>query len=153
MINCAYLLTINLPSFLWLWKIAAWAMGFAMFFYLVLATSGGAFLVLRQKRKPRPRWLTPLHGVVGIIMVLAILLLLSIGLIGTLGYYGSLGHSWHLPAGLLIVSLTLVSAYSALRLRQGKSWARALHVRVNIALFFAFLLVGLSGWGIVQKYL
>ncbi|MFM6395629.1 DUF4079 family protein, partial [Planktothrix sp.] len=33
------------------------------------------------------------------------------------------------------------------------SWARSLHISLNIGLFFAFTAVSLSGWVIVQKYL
>ncbi|BAQ66425.1 hypothetical protein GM3709_3190 [Geminocystis sp. NIES-3709] len=86
-------------------------------------------------------------------MVTLILLLLSIGIIGTIGHYGNLGHSWHLLAGLIIVCFALFSAWSSTQIHPTKPWARILHVRANIALFFALLFVGLTGWGVVQKYL
>ncbi len=143
----------NLPSFLWLWKIAAWSMGFTIALYLTLGVSGILMFKYRQEKKPRPQWLRPFHRVIGAIMVILVLLLLSIGLIGTLGYYGSLGHSWHLPAGLIVVSLVLLSAWSSTQIHPTRLWARKLHVSVNMGLFFSLLFVGLSGWGIVQKYL
>ncbi|AFZ46478.1 hypothetical protein Cyast_0499 [Cyanobacterium stanieri PCC 7202] len=143
----------NLPSFLWLWKIAAWSMGLAMFAYGILAVSGISFMVLRHQKSPRPRWLKPLHWIMGVIMVSLIIILMTIGLIGTLGYYGNLGHSIHLPAGIIIAILAIASAWSATQINPKSPWAKTLHVRLNIALFFAFVMVGLSGWTIVQKYL
>lgn len=143
----------NLPSFIWLWKIAAWSMGLSMTAYFILAVSGGFLFKFRQDKSPRPRWLRPFHWVIGIIMVILVLLLLSIGLIGTVGYYGSLGHSFHLPAGLIVVTMVLLSAWSASQIHPQRPWARKLHLRLNIALFLAFLFVGLTGWGVVQKYL
>lgn len=143
----------NLPSFLWLWKIAAWSMGFTIVCYLTLGLSGTFLFKIRQDKTPPKKWLRLFHRSMGIIMVVLILLLLSIGLVGTMGHYGSLGHSWHLVAGLLIVSLALISAWSSINIHPTKPWARLLHVRVNIALFFSLLLVGLSGWSVVQKYL
>lgn len=143
----------NLPSFLWLWKIAAWSMGLTITFYLLLAVSGILMFKYRQEKKPRPKWLRPLHWIMGIIIVILVLLLLSIGLMGTLGHYGSLGHSWHLGAGIVVVSLVLLSAWSSTQIQPTKLWAKKLHVRVNIALFLSLLFVGLSGWDIVQKYL
>lgn len=86
-------------------------------------------------------------------MVSLVLLLLTIGLMGTIGYYGNLGHSLHLPAGLTVVSLTLLSAWSATQISPKRLWARSLHVGTNIALFLGFALVGLTGWDVVQKYL
>lgn len=143
----------NLPSFLWLWKIAAWSMGLAMFAYGVLAVSGISFIVLRRKKSSRPKWLKPLHWTMGVIMVTLIIILMTIGLIGTLGYYGSLGHSIHLPAGIIIVVLAIASAWSATQISSKSPWAKTLHIRLNIALFLAFMVVGLSGWTVVQKYL
>lgn len=86
-------------------------------------------------------------------MVALVLLLLSIGLIGTLGYYGSLGHSPHLPAGLLVVGLTLLSAWSATQISPQRPWARKLHLGTNLVLFVGFAFVSLTGWSVVQKYL
>jgi hypothetical protein len=143
----------NLPSFLWLWKIAAWSMGCSVFAYLVLAVTGAWMLYSRKSQQPRPAGLRNLHYLVGGGMVCLVLTLLTIGLVGTLGYYGSLGHSIHLAAGLIVVSLVLGSAWSATQINSKNSWARSLHISLNIGLFFAFTAVSLSGWVIVQKYL
>lgn len=143
----------DLPSFLWLWRIAAWSMGLSVTAYSVLAITGGVLRFTRLKGRSRPQWLRPLHYVLGSIMVALVLLLLSVGLMGTLGYYGSLGHSVHLPAGLTVVTLTLVSAWSATRISPARPWARSLHLGLNMALFVGFLAVALSGWSVVQKYL
>ncbi len=143
----------NLPSFLWLWRIAAWSMGLSITAYLVLAATGGWMLYRRRKSQPRPKWLRPLHFTLGGILVALVLVLLAIGLMGTLGYYGSLGHSVHLPAGLTVVTLTLVSAWSATRIHPTRPWARSLHLGTNLVLFVGFVAVGLSGLSVVQKYL
>lgn len=143
----------NLPSFLWLWRIAAWSMGFSIFAYCLLAISGSLLFEIREDKKPRPSWLRPTHYTIGIVMVILVLVLLAIGLIGTIGEYGSLGHSPHLIAGLLVVTMVLISAYSSTQIHPTRPWARSLHVRTNIALFFGFLFVGLSGLSVVQKYL
>jgi hypothetical protein len=143
----------NLPSFLWLWKIAAWSMGLALFSYSLLGISGFLLSRRRQKKLPPIFWLRPLHYTIGIILVLLVLLLLSIGLIGTIGHYGSLGHSSHLIAGLIVVCLVLLSAWSSTRIHPSRSWARTLHVTTNVTLFFAFLFVGLTGLNVVQQYL
>ncbi|MEB3358243.1 MAG: DUF4079 domain-containing protein [Synechococcales bacterium] len=143
----------NLPSFLWLWHIAAWSMGFSIFAYVVLAITGLGLLYNRKARQPRPPWLRPLHYTIGGILVFLVLLLLAIGLVGTLGYYGNLGHSAHLPAGLLVVALTLLSAWSATRISPKRPWARGLHVGTNVVLLIGFLTVSLTGWQVVQKYL
>jgi nitrate reductase gamma subunit len=89
----------------------------------------------------------------GSLMVLLVLLLLAIGLIGTLGHYGSLGHSPHLIAGLLVVGLVALSAFSATQIHPQRPWARSLHIGTNLLLFFGFLFVSLTGWTVVQKYL
>jgi hypothetical protein len=86
-------------------------------------------------------------------MVGLVLLLLGIGLVGTLGYYGNLGHSAHLPAGLTVVGLVLLSAWSATQISPKQAWARSLHVSLNILLLVSFALVSLTGWDVVQKYL
>ena len=111
---------------------------------------------MRWKRytlQERPLWLRPLHFALGGILVSLVLLLLAVGLIGTLGHYGSLGHSSHLPAGLIVVALTLASAWSASRISIDRQWARTLHVSLNGGLFIGFLTVALTGWRVVQKYL
>lgn len=143
----------NLPSFLWLWKIAAWSMGLSLFAYVLLGISGVWMLRRRIAKRPRPAWLRPFHYVIGAILVFLVLLLLAIGLIGTLGYYGSLGHSFHLLAGLLVVALVLTSAISATRISPKRPWARSLHVGTNIILLVGFIFVSLTGWTVVQKYL
>lgn len=110
-------------------------------------------LFARRNSQPRPKWLRPLHYAIGGIMVTLVLLLLSIGIVGTIGYYGDLGHSVHLPAGVIVVSLTLISAWSATQISPKRPWARSLHVGTNIGLFLGFATVGLTGWSVVQKYL
>lgn len=144
---------LHLPSFLWLWRIAAWSMGLSLFAYCLLATTGIWLFTSRRAGRPRPGWLRPLHFSIGGTMVALVLLLLSIGLVGTVGYYGSLGHSTHLPAGLGVVSLTLLSAWSATRISPQRPWARPLHLGTNLVLLCGFLLVTLTGWTVVQKYL
>jgi hypothetical protein len=143
----------DLPSFLWLWRIAAWSMGLSVTLYSVLGLTGGILRFTRKRERSRPPWLRPLHYGIGALLVLLVLVLLSVGLIGTLGYYGSLGHSWHLPAGLTVVALVLTSAWSATRIDVQRPWARVLHIRLNVALAVGFALVSLSGWNVVQKYL
>jgi hypothetical protein len=143
---------LNLPSFLWLWRIAAWSMGLSLFAYCLLAATG-SWLLLGRRAGSRPVWLRPFHLITGGTMVLLVLLLLVVGLIGTLGYYGSLGHSVHLPAGLFVVSVTLLSAWSATQISPQRPWARPLHVGSNLVLFGGFASVTLSGWAVVQKYL
>lgn len=86
-------------------------------------------------------------------MVALVLLLLTIGIVGTLGHYGSLNHSIHLPSGLAVVGLVLLSAGSATLISPQFPWARPLHIGTNIILFVGFALVSLTGWSVVQKYL
>ena len=147
----------DLPSFIWLWKIAAWAMGFSLLAYLLLALSGGWLVVKRQhSAQPnltQPQWVISLHNIVGVVMVVLVLVLLAIGIVGTLGHYGSLGHSWHLAAGLYVVSLVFLSAWSAVQITLGQPWARLVHNAANAALLVALGWVSLTGWDVVQKYL
>jgi len=152
-LQVSFLNDLNLPSFIWLWKIAAWSMGLSMTAYLILALSGSFLWKFRIDKSLRPKWLRPLHWGLGGILVILILILLAIGLIGTIGYYGSLGHSLHLPAGLIVVTLVLLSAWSSTQIHPQRPWARKLHLTVNIILFFSFVFVGLTGWHVVQKYL
>ncbi|MGL5795900.1 MAG: DUF4079 domain-containing protein, partial [Waterburya sp.] len=72
---------------------------------------------------------------------------------GTVGYYGSLGHSEHLWAGLLVVWLICLSAWSANQIDGRNSWARSLHVTINTILLFGLTYVSLTGWEVVHKYL
>ena len=143
----------NLPSFLWLWKIAAWSMGLSMFAYVLQIISGVWIFEKRTARLARPRWLRSIHFAIGSIMVFLVLLLLAIGIVGTLGEYGSLGHSPHLIFGLLVVALVAISAWSAVQINSRNSWARPLHVLTNTVLFVGFLFVSITGWSVVQKYL
>lgn len=151
----------NLPSFLWLWKIAAWSMGLSLLAYLLLAVTGILMFSSRTSGSPRFISLLPggcgtlriLHYGMGITMVGLVILLLAIGIVGTVGEYGYLGHSQHLGAGLTTVVLVTVSAGSAILIRTDWVWARRIHVSTNIALFFVFVWVSLSGWSVVQKYL
>jgi ABC-type amino acid transport system permease subunit len=143
----------NLPSFLWLWKIAAWSMGVSLLAYLLLAVTGTWMFATRSTKQPRPKWLRPFHVATGAGMATLVILLLGIGVVGTLGYYGNLGHSAHLPAGLAVVALVLVSVGSGLQIGPKHPWARPLHIGTNLALFGGFVTVLLTGWTIVQKYL
>jgi hypothetical protein len=143
----------NLPSFLWLWRIAAWSMGLTLTGYGLLAVTGGVLFYTRTKAQERSAWLRPLHILLGSSMVVLVLLLLSIGLVGTLGEYGSLGHSVHLLFGLTVVGLVLASAWSASRIAPERPWARSLHLTLNGFLGLGLTAVGLSGWQVVQKYL
>ncbi|NEP18209.1 MAG: DUF4079 domain-containing protein [Leptolyngbya sp. SIO4C1] len=143
----------DLPSFLWLWRIAAWSMGLSLTAYTALALTGSGLWYARTAKLARPGWLRPLHYGLGIVLVSLVLLLLSIGLIGTVGEYGRLGHSWHLPAGLTVVGLVCTSAWSATRIHPQRPWARSLHVSLNAILLLSFIAVTYSGWQVVQKYL
>ena len=156
----------DLPSFIWLWRIAAWSMGLSLTAFGFLALSGSALFYSRQRSQAmdtgdvlvkntfeRPAWLRPLHYALGGVLVALVLLLLSIGIIGTLGKYGGLGHSVHLPAGLTVVALTLSSAWCATRISPKRPWARKAHLTLNGILLFAFITVTATGWSVVQKYL
>ena len=114
-------------------------------------------LILRRKRLNRNgrhmRWLRRLHIVAGVTMVVLVLVLLAIGIIGTLGHFGSLGHSWHLPVGLTVVGLAIASALSGRRIHPQRPLSRPIHLGINSALAVALLLVVVSGWSVVQKYL
>ncbi len=143
----------DLPSFLWLWRIAAWSMGLSLSAYFCLLASGTWLLSGRIAKKSRPGWVRSLHLAIGAGLVTLVLLLLSIGVVGTLGEYGSLGHSAHLPAGLLVVALVSLSAWSGTRIHPTRPWARPLHWSVNAILGIAFAAVTWTGWTVVQKYL
>ncbi|HEY9707319.1 MAG TPA: DUF4079 domain-containing protein [Oculatellaceae cyanobacterium] len=143
----------NLPSFIWLWKIAAWSMGLSIFAYLILGVSGINLFNLRQSERSRPSWLRPLHYITGWVMVSLVLLLLAIGIVGTLGHFGTLGHSGHLIAGLSVVALVMLSAGSSTLISPAQPWARAVHVGTNIVLLLGFTWVSFTGWEVVQKYL
>ena len=143
----------DLPSFLWLWKIAAWSISWAIVAYFLLAISGITMFNRRRSKRSRPKWLRSFHWITGSIMTTLVILLLGIGIVGTIGHYGSLGHSQHLFAGVLVVGLVLVSAFSATQISPLRPWARSLHIGSNTLLFGGFLWVGLTGWHVVQKYL
>lgn len=143
----------NLPSFLWLWKIAAWSMGLAIVTYILLGIGGVWMFYCRTYQRPRPRRLKQFHAIAGAILVFLVFLLLLIGIVGTIGHYGSLGHSPHLYAGLLVVALVSISAISATQIRPRQSWARSLHIGTNFLLFIGFVFVTFTGWSVVQKYL
>jgi Protein of unknown function (DUF4079) len=152
------LLSLNLPTFIWLWKIAAWSMGLSILAYFCLAVSG-IFMYLRRQHPRYTRDFTYqtvilrlFHYVIGGCMVFLVLLLLGIGIVGTLGHFGSLGHSSHLIAGLTTVVLVLTSAFAATQINS-HAWARYVHVSINIILFFGFAWVSITGWDVVQKYL
>jgi len=147
----------HLPDFVWLWRLAAWSMGFSLLAYLVLALSGGAMLYKRTHQQARTQsvqqWLRPLHYGLGIILVTLVLFLMAIGLVGTWGHFGSLGHSWHLGAGLTVVALVVISALSASQITPDRPIARKIHLTTNAVLFVGFLWVLVTGWTVVQKYL
>lgn len=128
-------------------------MGGAIAFYLLLLASGTWMYYGRVARVGRPPWLRNAHYVSGIIIVFLVLLLLGIGIVGTIGYYGSLGHSPHLWAGLFVVGLIALSAWSAHQITPQNSGARLLHITSNAILFIALAYVSWTGWLVVQKYL
>jgi hypothetical protein len=145
---------VDLPSFLWLWRIAAWSMGLTLTGYVLLAATGSGLAYTRLKPEMyRPAGLRLLHVGFGVGIVALVLVLLTIGIVGTLGEYGRLGHSVHLPLGLMVVCLVVTSAWSASRISQERPWARKLHVLLNGALGLALAGAGVSGWQVVQKYL
>lgn len=146
---------LNLPSFLWLWRIAAWSMGLSLSAYLLLAATGSWLFVSHRQpeNSSRSGWLRPLHLITGGALVGLVLLLLAVGLVGTLGYYGSLGHSPHLLTGLTVVGLTLLSGWSAIRISPQRPWARSLHLGTNLLLLLGLAAVSWTGWAVVQKYL
>jgi hypothetical protein len=155
------IILMNLPSFLWLWKIAAWSMGLSLLAYLMLAVTGVWMFRARTSQQfpfiplfmGGNRGVRSLHYLMGMSMVSLVLLLLAIGIVGTLGHFGSLGHSSHLLAGLIVVALVLLSAFSATQINARRPWARPLHITVNIILFLGFAWVSVTGWSVVQKYL
>ncbi len=142
----------DLPSFLWLWKIAAWSMGLSLLTYSILAITGVGMAHTRKAQLPRAAWRT-LHIALGLTLVMLVLGLLAIGIVGTLGQYGSLGHSNHGIFGGIVVSITLLSAGAALQIQKGHTWARPLHIALNVLLGAAFLGVLWTGWIVVQQYL
>jgi hypothetical protein len=127
-------------------------MGWSILAYILLGVTGLWMRRHRTHGEPRPDWLRPLHFMMGGTMVGLVLLLLGIGIVGTLGEFGSLGQSSHLPAGLAVVALTLLSGWSATQIGT-ISWARSLHVGTNLVLLFGFIFVTFTGWFVVQKYL
>lgn len=143
----------DLPSFLWLWKIAAWSMGLALVAYCGLAFTGWALFRQNSPQVTLPAWWRSFHIILGLSLLFLVLALLAIGIVGTLGHYGSLGHSPHGVIGVVVVGLTLASGWAALQIRQGKAGARTLHLRLNLLLGVAMLGVLFTGWLVVQKYL
>ncbi|HLP88045.1 MAG TPA: DUF4079 domain-containing protein [Nostocaceae cyanobacterium] len=144
----------HLPSFLWLWKIAAWSMGLSLAAYVFLGVSGvWMWRGRRTRERERIGIVRSLHLIMGITMASLVLLLSGIGIVGTLGHFGNLGHSPHLAAGIITVILVLASVFSALQISTGKPWARPVHITINVILFAGFAWVSLTGWTVVQKYL
>jgi ABC-type tungstate transport system substrate-binding protein len=144
---------VNLPSFLWLWKIAAWSMGFSLVAYTGLALTGFWMSYTRRTQTPRPLWWRTVHFCLGMTLATLVIGLLAIGIVGTLGHYGTLGHSIHGVIGLAVVSLTVFSAFVAMQIKGDNPQARTLHIRLNLALGAALLFVLGTGWVVVQKYL
>lgn len=136
----------DLPSFIWLWKIAAWAMGLTIAAFLCQIATGSGLLLQPSG------WVRGLHWVMGGAIAILVLVLLAIGLVGTLGHYGSLGHSGHLFAGITVVELVFLSGWSAMQIRT-QTWAKPLHLAINFLLFLGLIWVSLTGWEVVQKYL
>ncbi len=128
-------------------------MGLSLLAYVLLAATGTGLFYTRSSGGQRPDWLRSLHFCIGATMIALVLLLLAIGIVGTLGHFGSLGHSAHLPAGIIVVLLTLLSGWSATQISPDRAWARVVHVGTNLVLFVGFVLVSLTGWIVVQKYL
>ena len=128
-------------------------MGLTILSYSLLLFSGATVLYSRIFRSRRPSWLPRFHYTMGITIIFLVLLLLAIGLVGTVGYYGSLGHSPHLVAGIAVVALVLISGWSATQISLQKSWARSLHLSVNLLLLGGLIFVSITGWQVVQKYL
>jgi hypothetical protein len=128
-------------------------MGFAIVAYLLLGISGSWIWTRHQAEDTRLGWLSSAHYVAGGILVALVLLLLAIGIVGTLGHYGNLAHSVHLPAGIAVVVLVLLSAVSGTQMTPESLWWRSLHVGVNIAMLFGLIWVSWTGWEVVQKYL
>lgn len=136
-------------------------MGLSILTYFLLGASGVLMIWLRKfglggsnQSSPIPRQgVRSLHYGMGWILVVLVLLLLGIGIIGTLGHYGSLGHSPHLVAGLMVVALVLLSAWTATQISPERSWAKPLHLTLNALLFIALSWVSWTGWTVVQKYL
>lgn len=143
----------NLPDFIWLWRIAAWSMGLSIAAYLLLAVTGTVLFSKHRNHHQKPQWLRPLHYIIGWVMVSLVLLLLVIGLVGTIGHYGNLGHSGHLIAGLSVVVLVSLSAGTSTQISPQKPWARAVHLGINLALLVGLAWVSYTGWQVVQKYL
>ena len=143
----------NLPSFIWLWRIAAWSMGLSWLAYSLLGISGLWMRSLRRNGQSRPDWLRPVHFLLGMTLGFLVLILLAIGIVGTLGEYGRLGHSVHLVSGLATVYLVFLSAWSAVQISVERSWARPVHLSLNAILLVGFIGVSLTGWAVVQKYL
>jgi hypothetical protein len=142
----------DLPSFLWLWKIAAWSMGLSLLTYSSLVITGMGMARARHIDAFRGPWRT-VHIALGILLVVLVLGLFGIGIVGTLGHYGSLGHSVHALVGCVVVAITLLSVGAALQIQGGHAWARSLHIGLNVLLGAAFLGVLGTGWVVVQKYL
>ena len=128
-------------------------MGLSLSAYFCLLASGTWLLTGRLQKQKRASWVRPLHIALGICIVSLVVLLLSIGIIGTLGEYGNLGHSLHLPAGLVVVALVGLSAWSGSRIHPHRPWARPAHWSINACLGIAFTAVTWTGWQVVQKYL
>jgi hypothetical protein len=139
---------LDLPSFLWLWKIAAWAMGLTIVAFLFQVATGSSFLMSQNSTV----WVRSLHWIMGGAIAFLVLVLLAIGLVGTLGHYGSLGHSGHLFAGITVLELVFLSAWSAMQIKT-QSWAKPFHLAINFLLFLSLVWVSLTGWEVVQKYL
>ncbi|UFP92567.1 DUF4079 domain-containing protein [Gloeobacter morelensis] len=142
----------HLPSFLWLWKIAAWSMGLSLAVYAVLAASG-LWVLTRRPGGRGGRAVRRLHLGAGVVLVSLTLLLLGIGVVGTLGRFGSLGHSPHLGSGLFVVALVSTCAWTARQMFRGRRWAKPLHLGAGSLLLVGFAAVLATGWQVVQKYL
>ncbi|KAI9129335.1 DUF4079 domain-containing protein [Acaryochloris sp. CCMEE 5410] len=139
------------PPFLFA-SITAFSMTLAVCLYLGLCILG---FFLRKYRLKHGHaawgWLRYLHYGLGITFVLNILELMTFGIIGANIYDGTEGHSPHLPAGLFIAGLAIISAWSASRVHPKRPWARPLHVSLNGLVFVALILVSWTGWSVLQE--
>ena len=73
----------DLPSFIWLWRIAAWSMGLSLTVYVGLLVTGGGVWYGRSHQKSQLSWLRLVHIVLGVILLALVLVLLGIGIVGT----------------------------------------------------------------------
>ena len=84
----------DLPSFIWLWRIAAWAMGLSLTVYVGLLVTGGGVWYGRSHQKSQLSWLRLVHIVLGVILLALVMVLLGIGIVGTLRRLATAAGLW-----------------------------------------------------------